>query len=495
MATTIPPNAAPVSAWSAAAATGGTILRARDRDVAAKGIVTDTRAVTVGGAFVAIRGAHTDGHDYLEDAANRGARLLVVARDRPRAALPEGPDLVEVDDTLEAWGALAAAHLRHWRRVRRDRPARVIGITGSAGKTTTKELCAALLGVVAPVHATAGNLNNRIGLSSVVLGLESFHAFAVLEMGMSVRGEIAALASVAPPDVAIVTNVGVAHAEGVGGSRGDVAREKGALYEALPESGTAIVNSDDEAAHGQLARSRARFTASFGRRAEASYRLTLREPLGSRGSRVVVARPDGPPLEVILPLVGEAAAIDFVAALAAAEAAVGHVLSSALVDEALRGVVAVTGRAQVRTLPSGAVLLDDTYNANPTSMRAALQTLRELALVRSARAVVVLGEMKELGARSESEHEALGEDVALAGVALAIGCGGAARLVLERAAERGVTVIDAPDVASAAREAVANVRAGDVVLVKGSRSVGAEAVVTALERAHLGAGVAGGVAP
>jgi UDP-N-acetylmuramoyl-tripeptide--D-alanyl-D-alanine ligase len=483
MATAIPANRATLTAWSAAAATGGTILRAREATVTAEGIITDTRAVIAGSAFVAIVGATADGHDYLEDAVKRGASLLVVARDRLRP-IPEGPDVVEVADTLEAWGALAAAHLRSWRRARRDRPARVVAITGSAGKTTTKELCAALLGVVAPALATAGNLNNRVGLPAVVLGLEALHTFAVLEMGMSVRGEIAKLAEVAPPDVAIVTNVGLAHAGGVGGSRADVGREKGALYAALTESGTAIVNADDAAASGQLARSRAGRAASFGRSPAAAYRLVERHPLGERGSRVIVVRPAGEPLDLVVPLVGEAASIDFVAALAAAEAAADQVLPSAVVVEALSGLRAIEGRAQVRTLSDDVVVLDDTYNANPASMHAALATLRELALARSGRAVAIIGEMKELGARSAYEHEALGEAVALAGVALAIGCGGAARATLERASRSGVTVIDAPDVASAAREAVANVRGGDVVLVKGSRSVGAETIVKALEQAH-----------
>jgi UDP-N-acetylmuramoyl-tripeptide--D-alanyl-D-alanine ligase len=301
---------------------------------------------------------------------------------------------------------------------------------------------------------------------------------------MSLRDEIAQLAEVAPPDVAIVTNVGMAHAGGVGGSRADVAREKGALYAALPASGTAIVNADDAAASGQLARSRAGRAASFGRSPAASYRLVERHPLGERGSRVLVARPEGEPLDLVLPLVGEAAAIDFVAALAAAEAAADQVLPSAVVVEALSGLRAIEGRAHVRTLSDDVVVLDDTYNANPASMHAALGTLRELALARSGRAVAIIGEMKELGARSAYEHEALGEAVALAGVALAIGCGGAARATLERASRGGVAVIDAPDVATAAREAVANVRGGDVVLVKGSRSVGAEMVVKALEQAH-----------
>ena len=256
MVTPIPPNRARLSAWSAAAATDGTVVRARDDVPPAVGIVTDSRALTPGGAFIAIPGAQRDGHDFLDDIAARGASLLVVARGHGRA-VPEGPDVVEVNDTLDALGAIASAHLRDWRRARRDDPARVVAITGSAGKTTTKELCAALLAVLAPCHATAGNLNNRIGLPAVVFGLEAHHRFAVLEMGMSVRGEIAALVEVAPPDVSVITNIGLAHAEGVGGGRADVAHEKGALFAALSTAGVAVANADDAAVRGQVARSRA----------------------------------------------------------------------------------------------------------------------------------------------------------------------------------------------------------------------------------------------
>ncbi|HEY2517245.1 MAG TPA: UDP-N-acetylmuramoyl-tripeptide--D-alanyl-D-alanine ligase [Polyangiaceae bacterium] len=482
MASPVPPNEAPWSVWSAAAATRGKVVRLAGEGASAVGITTDSRAVVAGGAFVALRGEKHDGHAYLAQAAERGATLLILARGHGQA-LPEGPDVVEVEDTLEAWGALAAAHLRAWKRAPRGSPSSVVAITGSAGKTTTKELTAALLAAMAPCHATAGNLNNRIGVPAVVFGLVPEHRFAVLEMGMSVPGEIAALARIARPDVAIVTNVGVAHAEGVGGTRADVAREKGALFAALPESGTAVANADDPAVLGELARTHAGQVLTFGRAAGASYRLVDRESLGEHGSRVVIARPDpAPPLEAIVPFLGEAAALDFAAAAAAAEAASGWTLSTGVVREAFAQLRSPEGRASLRTFGDIQVL-DDTYNANPTSVRASLATLAELAQARSGRAVVVLGEMKELGPRASEEHAAIGEAMMAAGVKLAIGCGGLARAALRRAELGGVEVVDAPDVATAASEAVARVRSGDVVLVKGSRSVGAEAVVKALAAA------------
>jgi len=487
MPTPVPVNRAPLSTWSAAAATGGWVARAGS-GVRAVGITTDSRAVVEGGAFVALRGEAHDGHDYLADAAGCGAVLLVVARGHGRS-VPEGPDVVEVDDTLAAWGAIAAAHLRAWRRAKRAPsadPACVVAITGSAGKTTTKEICAALLETMAPCHKALGNLNNRVGLPAVVLGLEERHRFAVLEMGMSVRGEIAALCSIARPDVAVVTNVGVAHAEGVGGSRGDVAREKGAIFAALERDGTAVANADDGAALGELARTIAKDAVTFGRATEANYRLAEREPLGVHGSRVVVTRPEPkPPLEASLPLVGEAAAVDFAAALAAAEAAGGWTLTSEAVRDALAVLRLPEGRAKVCSL-GDIVVLDDTYNANPASVRAALSTLADLARGRGSRAVVVFGEMKELGVRAREEHAAIGDALAEAGVALAIGCGGLASVALERARTRGVATVDAPDVAAAAREVVARAKSGDTILVKGSRGVGAEMVVVALSNRKPG---------
>jgi UDP-N-acetylmuramoyl-tripeptide--D-alanyl-D-alanine ligase len=479
MATPIPTNYAELTAWAAAAAAGGSVERVRGEGARAIGITSDSRAVPKGGAFVALRGEVHDGHSFLADVARRGAALVVVERGKG-AGVPEGPDVVEVDDTLAAWGQIGAAHLRAWKRFRRSEPPCVVGITGSAGKTTTKELTAALLGAMAPCHKTAGNLNNRVGLPSVIFGLEPIHRFAVLEMGMSVPGEIAELCAVARPDVAAIVNVGVAHAEGVGGGRGDVAREKGAIFAALSPDGVAVANADDAASMGEIARTHAARVVTFGKADGADYRLVEREPLGEHGSRVVVTRPERkPPIEGILPLVGEAAAVDFAAALAVAEAAGGWTLTTGVVADALSSLALPEGRAAVRTFDD-IVVLDDTYNANPASVRAAIATLAELAGTWSGRAVAVLGEMKELGARARDEHAAIGDALAEAGVALAIGCGGLASVTLERAAEKGVATVNAPDVATAAREAVAKVASGDVVLVKGSRSVGAEVVVAAL---------------
>jgi UDP-N-acetylmuramoyl-tripeptide--D-alanyl-D-alanine ligase len=476
MATPIPKNRASFDAHSAAEAAGGRVMRANQPARIASGVTTDSRAVTVGGAFVAIRGENRDGHDFVEAAVGSGAVLAIV--ERGRAPTDARVDVVEVDDTLAAWGALARAHLLRWRQSRAE--ARVVAITGSAGKTTTKELCAALLRTAAECHSTDGNLNNRVGMPAVALAIEPRHRFAVFELGMSVRGEIAALASIAEPDVALVTNVGLAHAGGVGGTIEDVAREKGSIFASLRREGVALASADDPAVLSKLDSSPATRTVLFGRSQRADVCLVRRKALGAEGSRIFVRRADRESA-FVLPIPGEAAALDFAAALAAAEAAVGALLDDARVGAALRGLAPIAGRMQVRHLPRDIVVIDDTYNANPASVRAALATLGELA---GSRRVAVLGEMKELGQLAESEHERIGEAVAAAGVDLLVSCGGLADLTARAAKQGGVDVLRANDASEAALMSVERIRAGDRVLVKASRGVGAERVVDALVRAY-----------
>jgi UDP-N-acetylmuramoyl-tripeptide--D-alanyl-D-alanine ligase len=294
-----------------------------------------------------------------------------------------------------------------------------VAITGSAGKTTTKELCAALLRLVAPCHATAGNLNNRVGVPAVLLQLEPRHQFAVVEVGMSLPGEIAALASIVEADVAVVTNVGLAHAGGVGGTVADVAREKGGLFAAVAAGGVCVANADDDAVMTSAARARGR-RVTFGRSSGADVRLAERTPRGLEGSTLRIER-RGRSVRVDLPIPGDAAGLDLVAALAAAEAAAGPI-DDALVTAAVAGVGPVAGRMNVRRTGDTTVI-DDAYNANPTSMRAALGALGESG---EGRRVAILGEMKELGPAAESEHEALADAIVRARVALLVSCGGLA---------------------------------------------------------------------
>jgi UDP-N-acetylmuramoyl-tripeptide--D-alanyl-D-alanine ligase len=476
MSTPIGSNRAVLDARTAAEATGGVAVRTVGGRVA-HGVTTDSRAVVPGSAFVALTGDKHDGHDFVPSAIESGAVLVVVQMGRgftdPRA------DLVEVADTLLAWGAIAHHHLGAWRQRGPDR--RVVGITGSAGKTTTKEICAALLGSVAACHATAGNLNNRVGLPAVVLQLEPVHRFVVLEMGMSLPGEIGALAGVATPDVGVIVNIGLAHAGGVGGSIEDVAREKGALFEGVRPGGILIANGDDPAVMECATREPSATRVTFGRSALADVRIVAREAAGSEGSHVIVERA-GRRSSFMVPIPGEAACVDFLAALAAAEAAAGPI-DDALISRALLSLGPISGRMQVRRA-TGFDVIDDAYNANPGSMRAALGALSEMT---ARRRVAVLGEMKELGPLALREHESLADAVVEAGVKLLISCGGLADATGRAVAARGVEVVFGGDVRGAAEVAAQRVGAGDVVLVKASRSVGAEHVVAELVRYGGGA--------
>ena len=478
MATPIPKNEATFTARAIAGATNALHATFRGPDHPVVGVTTDSRAVTIGCAFVALRGEHHDAHGFLADAVRSGARLVVVEEGR---AFGIDADVVEVKDTLVAWGDLARAHLHSWRHA--SRGGKVVAITGSAGKTTTKELTSALLSTCGPCHSTAGNLNNRIGLPAVALGITARHRFGVFEVGMSVPGEIARMAEIVQPEVAVITNVGVAHAEGVGGTRQAVGFEKGALVEALAPDGVAVVNADDDVAMAQLGRTRASHVETFGVSASARYRLVERISRGANGARLRIARPDDVTIELDFPLIGEAAAIDLVAAIAATEAAAQVTLDSAHMNAALAALAArgtFVGRGAVTTLNGGITVIDDTYNANPQSMRAAFASLREVAAPEGRRMVVVLGEMKELGPLASSEHASLGVALAETGVAVAISCGGLMDLTIAGAAASGVATHTARSTEEAAQIALREVRAGDVVLVKGSRSVGTEKVVLAL---------------
>jgi len=478
MATPVPQNEASLTAWSAAAATGGRIVRVAGEGRRTRGITSDSRAVSHGSAFVALRGDRYDGHDYLAAAAAAGASLAIVERGRGQSDV--ALDVVEVPDTLVAWGDLARAHIRAWRR-NHDRTV-VVAITGTAGKTTTKDLCAALLRVRGECHATHGNLNNRVGVPAVAFGLRPQHAYGVFEAGMSVRGEIAELARILEPDIALITNVGLAHAEGVGGTRADVAREKGDLLARLDPPAVAIVRHEDAAAVGQLARTRARRVFTFGTTDGADYRLLRRESTGpSPATLLIERRLDRSILSVRLPLLGEAAALNLLGALAAAECAAGPLTGEDVTRALAAHLLAPTGRLQIRHLPNGITLVDDTYNANPTSVRAALHTLSEL--VAGGRGIFVLGEMRELGPSAAEAHIALGEAIAQSGAAIAVSCGGLADLAVDAAAKAGVETIRAADVDEAASVVGQLAVSGDVILVKASRSVGAERVVEALVRA------------
>ena len=482
MATPIPKNRAPMSGREATLATAGQLRG--DARTEHHGLTTDSRAVSPGAVFVALRGETHDGHRYLAAAERAGATLLVV--ERGAAKLDElRVDVLEVDDTLRAWGDLAAFHLRRWREG--DRAVRVVAVTGSVGKTTTKELCAALLRAAAGVSAvvaTAGNLNNRIGVPAMIFTLTEAHRFAVLECGMSLPGEMGELARIVRPDVAAVTLIGLAHAENLGGTREDVAREKGALLRGAAAGATLIVSADDalsvaEAqAAAQLESGRA--LRVFSRHAPSDLAVVERESLGFRGARLRLEWRGGRCVSVAFPLVGEGAAVDFACAALAVEAALGRPVTDEELGAAAAAVSSIPGRAAVAVRSDGAIVVDDTYNASPQSMDNALASLSETARADGRRAVCVLGEMRELGPQAAEAHDELGDAVARASVGLFIGCGGLMDRAVARAKEKGVPAVAAGSVEAAAALALREVTPRDVVLVKGSRSIGTERVVRAL---------------
>lgn len=461
MATEIPDNVALVTRADLEALAGRPLP---ELPASMHGITTDTRRLKPGMVYVALRGESFDGHTFVARAMELGAACCVV---------DSGPGVV-VPDTLVAWGELARLHLDRLRAAGTV----VVAITGSAGKTTTKEMTAALLAERGVTEATRGNLNNRIGLPATILATPAAR-FLVLEAGMSLVGEMAQLAHIATPDVAVVMNVGLAHAEGVGGREG-VAAEKGALYTGLRPAGTAVVNADDPYVVAAAASVPDRVTFGEG---DSDYRV-LSRTVGV-GADLVIAR-RGMALPIHSPFEGAAQALDLAGALAladrAAELAGLPQLEVADIERALSRVT-LEGRGSRHALRGGGFVVDDTYNANPDSMLRAVQLLGELGAGR--RRVLVLGELRELGAFAEEAHRELGAALVAANPGLVIGCGGLVELALDVAEQAGIQVLRAPDAAAAALLAPDAVLPEDAVLVKASRGVRAERVVHAL-RERLG---------
>ena len=444
-----------------------------------QGVSTDTRTIVPGGLFVALKGESFDGHDYLAQAAEKGARAALV--ERPVDQIP-GLSIIQVRSTVAALGALARAHVEAW-RAKGDGSRKIVAITGSAGKTTTRSATAALLDRLFPeaVHATRGNLNNQVGVPMVLLGLTRQHQYAVVEMGMNQPGEIAALAAMAQPDVAIVTLVAAAHVEGCGSIEG-VAHEKGALFRALSPRGVAIGNGDDARVVAEMEGSPAERRVLYGTGEGSHLRIVERRPDGFSSSRITLARPDGSSFWFRTPLIGEAGAYACAAAVAATEALTREPVTSPIAEEAfaLADVGGGGGRLVPRLLPNDVVVIDDSYNANPASSSASIRTAAELARDAGRRLVLVLGAMYELGHESTPGHDAVGQVAAASGAALVFAVNGDARLIAARASEAGISARFFETSVDAAPAVALAVQPGDLVLVKGSRGVGTERIVRAL---------------
>lgn len=429
-------------------------------------VSTDTRTLRPGALFVALRGENFDGHRFLKRAFEGGAAAAVV--DRPVRGLDDQV-LIRVPDTLRGLGDLAGF-------MRRRRPLRVAAVTGSNGKTTTKEMLTAVLETTYHTLATAGNLNNLVGLPLTLFRLRPGHEAAVLEMGMNRPGEIARLTEIADPDVGLVTSVAPAHLEGVGGLRG-VARAKGELYAGLKPSAVAVVNLDDPWVVRIAARATGpRLTFGFSRRADVRGRKVRRH--GLKGVSFELVAPAGS-AEVRLRLLGRHNVRN---ALAAAAAGTALGLAPDRIAAGLSQVGAYAGRLSLAELPGPVYLLDDTYNANPASVEAGLEVLAEVK--GRGRAVAVLGDMLELGSAGREEHARLGRIAAERRVDLLIGVGPLTRGLIREAQKSGLNDAGTAwfaDRAEAAAWLKTRLLPRDRVLVKGSRGMGMETVVQALE--------------
>jgi UDP-N-acetylmuramoyl-tripeptide--D-alanyl-D-alanine ligase len=477
MATPIPRNSASFTLSEIALATGGT-LHAKTEGVV-RGVVTDSRGDVGGALFVALPGERFDGHQFALDVVRRGAAAVLIERELP---LPPETPRVLVASTLDALGALGRLHRRRW-------GGRIVAVAGSAGKTTTKGAINALCRALWPdrVYAAPGNLNNRIGVPMVLLGLGAEHRLAVIEVGTNQTGEVRALSQVCEPDVAVLTLIGLEHAEGLG-DLDAIEAEEGALFSALREGGAAIANGDDFRARRRLEACTADKRVSYGTEPATDYRVIERRSRDTGGSTLLVERSaarGGGRLAIETSLLGLAGALSSVAALATAETLASLALEPALVSRALgEPSVGESGRLVPIELEGRVLVLDDSYNSNPPSLRSSLAAARELATARGSRLVLVVGEMRELGALSEPAHRELADELAQSGAAALVAVAGDAALFVDAARARGIDAAFVHDSEAALERVLGLIRTGDVVLVKASRGVRAERVVEGLVRAR-----------
>ena len=426
-------------------------------------VCADSREVREGSLFIALPGEHVDGHDFAEQAMSSGAVAVVGAR-------PTGVPTIVVEDPLAALGRLAQFHLRRLTKTT------VIALTGSVGKTTAKDLTAAVLESHDETVAPPGSFNNELGLPLTVLSARESTRYLVLEMGARGRGHIRHLCEIAPPDIAVELNVGSAHV-GEFGDQDAVASAKAELVEALGDDGRAVLNADDE-----RVRAMATHTAApvlwFGLDASAQIRAGSVRMDAQGHPHFALTTPAGE-APVSLKLVGEHAVPNALAA-----AAVGHLAGltpSAIADSLNSSAARSPWRMEISERNDGLLVINDAYNASPESMRAALKSLKQIAGDR--RAWAVLGEMRELGETSAAQHDAIGRLAVRLDVQRLVVVGeGARQLHLAAALEGswGRESMFVPDVESATALLRDELLPGDVVLIKASRAVGLERVAAAI---------------
>lgn len=420
------------------------------------GVSTDSRTLRQGDLFVALQGENFDGHDYLQQAVRAGAVGALVSR-RLDTPLP----LLEVEDTQRALGLLGAYNRDLYRGP-------LVAITGSSGKTTAKNLVAAVLRSRGRTLATEGNFNNEVGVPLTLLRLTPECEFAVVEMGASRAGDIAWLCRLGRPSVALLLNAMPAHLEGFG-SVAEVAAAKGEIFDGLGPQAFAVINADQPWAARWRERAGDATVLDFGLRAPAVVTASAIRSDGVAGTRFTAHTPAGD-IPVRLALPGEHNVANALAAIAVGLACE---LSPAEIRRGLESVRPVPGRLSSTEIPGGATVVDDCYNANPGSVRAAIDLLAGCA----GRRTLILGAMRELGDESESLHREVGEYARAAGIDALWGVGDE---LVPAVAAFGPGGRQFADRETAAAEASAAFGAGDTVLVKGSRSAGMEAVLEAL---------------
>jgi UDP-N-acetylmuramoyl-tripeptide--D-alanyl-D-alanine ligase len=424
-----------------------------DHKEVAQGYSIDSRTIQPGELFFAVKGERMDGHDFVSQALEKGATAAVIRKDQ-FARYTVKTRLITVDDTLAALQTLASAVRRLW-----GKP--LIGVTGSTGKTTTKEAIAHVLSTRFRVLKSEGNFNNHFGLPLMLLKIEPEHDLAVIEMGMSHAGEIAALAKIAQPEIGVVTNVAPVHLEFFESVAG-IARAKYELVEALPAGGTAVLNADDEYV-SQFGRDFRGKVVLYGMRASADVRAENIQPLGSEGSA----------LDVVVGSCREKAVLHLVGthniynALAAVAVGLERGLSPSEAVAALASLVPADKRGQVVKL-GNITIINDCYNCNPKALEAMVDAL---AAMSATRRIVVAGEMLELGPAGEDLHRQAGRHIESKKIDLLLGVQGQAQHMVEAARQAGMRAefVATPEEAGEwlAREA----RDGDVVLLKASRGV------------------------
>ncbi len=451
-------------------ATGGMLIRG-DPGKVFSGISIDSRTVKRGELFIALRGARFDGHQFVGEAMEKGGEGVLVENKslgQHRTLDPMGKAVIAVEDTLRALGDIA----HFWRE---KHPIPLIAVTGSNGKTTTKEIIATLLEASSRVLKTAGNRNNLVGLPLTLLDLRPEHTMAVVEMGMNVKGEIERMTEIANPDVGLITNISEAHLENLG-TFGELVKAKGELWDTMRRDGMIVVNQDDENVV-KLAQGYPGKKVTFGLEAPSDIMARAIHMEGGKGVRFTLTMGEEE-VEVASPMMGIPSVYN-----ALAGAAVASIFGVTLrqIKERLEGFKPFSMRMEIIRLDNGITIINDAYNANPRSMELALKVLSQVK--GTERGIAVLGDMLELGQLSDEAHARIGERVASSGVDLLFTLGERAEIIAQKAREAGLDagrVLVSRDPRHLLLRLKETIGRGDWILVKGSRAMSMEKIVLGL---------------